>query len=157
MPTNTSLHEKLNLCRYVDAQADIYDSALAELKNGKKQSHWMWFIFPQIKGLGSSSMSNYFGIQSLDEAKEYLSDSILGKRLLECTNTLVALNGVTAEEIFGYPDVLKLQSSMTLFENASDNNGVFAKVLEMYFRGERDNKTLGLLMSDKPKKSDRPV
>jgi uncharacterized protein (DUF1810 family) len=136
-----------NLDRFIDAQANIYDSALAELRRGKKEGHWMWFIFPQVRGLGSSAKSNFFGIQNRAEAREYLDDPVLGKRLLECTNTLLSVNGVTAEEIFGHPDVLKLKSSMTLFENVS-SNGPFAKVLEKYYQGQRDTKTLGLLQND---------
>ncbi|MDD2893313.1 MAG: DUF1810 domain-containing protein [Halothiobacillaceae bacterium] len=135
---------KPSLHRYIDAQADLYDSALAELKRGKKTGHWMWFIFPQVKGLGSSSKSEYFGIQNSEEAKEYLYNPILGKRLIECVNALV-LNGITAQDILGYPDVLKLRSSMTLFESVSSENNVFSKVLENYFQGQRDIETLELL------------
>ena len=139
------MQAKPNLLRYTDAQADIYDSALAELRRGKKVGHWMWFIFPQIKGLGYSPASEYFGIQSDKEAKEYLSDPILGKRLIECANALLSAGGVTAEEIFGYPDVLKLRSSMTLFESVSSSNSVFTQVLDKYYHGQRDGKTLELL------------
>jgi uncharacterized protein (DUF1810 family) len=145
MPTKPLTQVKPSLRRYVDAQANTYDSALAELKRRKKAGHWMWFIFPQIKGLGSSSTSEYFGIQSGEEAKEYLADPILGKRLTECANALVSISGLTAEEIFGYPDVLKLRSSMTLFECVSSDNSVFAQVLEKYYQGQRDRKTLELL------------
>lgn len=136
---------KPNLTRYVDAQMGIFDSALAELKRGKKTGHWMWFIFPQIKGLGSSATSEYFGIHGREEAEDYLSDPILGKRLIECANTLVSINEVTAEDIFGYPDVLKLRSSMTLFESVSCENNVFSQVLEKYYQGQRDERTLELL------------
>jgi uncharacterized protein (DUF1810 family) len=136
---------KQSLNRYIDAQSDIYDSALSELKRGKKVGHWMWFVFPQIKGLGTTSTSEYYSIQGYEEAKEYLSDPILGKRLIECANALLSIDGVTAKEIFGHPDVLKLKSSMTLFESISDDSGVFAKVLEKYYQGQRDGITLELL------------
>lgn len=133
-----------HLHRFIDAQSGIYDSALAELKGGKKEGHWMWFIFPQIRGLGFSVKSDFFGIQGRAEAKEYLADPVLGARLLECTNVLLSLSGTTAEEIFGYPDVLKLKSSMTLFESASSNDS-FGKVLKKYYQGHRDAKTIELL------------
>ena len=136
---------KPGLDRYIDAQSNIYDSALAELRLAEKTGHWMWFIFPQIKGLGHSSTSEYYGIQGREEAKEYLSDPVLGKRLIECANALLSVSGTTAEEIFGYPDVLKLRSSMTLFENISDGNSVFSQVLDKYYQGQRDGKTLELL------------
>lgn len=145
MSSTARPQENVSLIRYVNAQTEIYDSALAELKRGKKEGHWMWYIFPQLKGLGASTTSDYFGIQSYKEAKEYLSDPILGKRLAECAGTLLSINGVTAADIFGYPDVLKLRSSMTLFENVSCENGVFTQVIEKYYRGQRDSKTLELL------------
>lgn len=104
----------------------------------------MWFIFPQIQGLGPSAKSDFFGIQSNAEAREYLADPVLGKRLLECANVLLSVDGATAEDIFGYPDVLKLRSSMTLFENVSDNDA-FTKILEKYYQGQRDTKTHELL------------
>ncbi len=106
----------------------------------------MWFIFPQIRGLGSSTKGDFFGIQSRAEAREYLADPVLGKRLLECANVLLSVDGVTAEDIFGYPDLLKLRSSMTLFENVSENDA-FTKVLEKYYQGLRDTKTHELLQA----------
>lgn len=139
-----NLPQAKKLHRFIDAQADIYDSALAELRRGKKEGHWMWFIFPQIQGLGPSAKSDFFGIQSNAEAREYLADPVLGKRLLECANVLLSVDGATAEDIFGYPDVLKLRSSMTLFENVSDNDA-FTKILEKYYQGQRDTKTHELL------------
>jgi len=152
--TNISVsQEKFSLLRYVEAQAKIYDSALAELKRGKKVGHWMWFIFPQIRGLGTTSTSRFFGIQNDKEAKEYLADSLLGKRLIECTTVLINITDLTAREIFGYPDELKLQSSMTLFEKVSSNKNVFTKVIDKYYQGKRDEKTFALLNQNEGYKS----
>ena len=143
---------KYSLSRYVDAQSNVYNSALDELKRGNKTGHWMWFVFPQIRGLGSSPTSEYYGIQDCEEAKKYLSDPVLGKRLIECANALLSISGITAEKIFGYPDVLKLKSSMTLFDTISDGNSVFLQVLEKYYQGQRDDKTLKLLDQDRSNK-----
>ena len=145
MPTTSLRQAKPNLRRFVDAQADIYNSALTELEQGKKIGHWMWFIFPQMKGLGSSTVNKYFGIQSREEAKEYLAHPILGERLLECVDILMSVSGVAAVDIFGYPDVLKLRSSMTLFESVSSGESVFFQVLKEYYQGQRDSRTLELL------------
>jgi uncharacterized protein (DUF1810 family) len=138
-----------NLSRFIEAQNQgVYESALTELKNGKKVGHWMWFIFPQIKGLGHSSTSVYYGIQNLDEAIAYLSDPVLGKRIIQCTETLLPLCS-SAKAIFGYPDHLKLLSSLTLFEQASGEGGVFTEALEKYYQGQRDQKTLEILQHAK--------
>ncbi len=133
-----------NLARFVEAQAGRYDAALAEIASGKKRSHWMWFIFPQMVGLGASDNSTYYGIRSLDEARQYLKHPVLGRRLLECSVSLLVISGKTASEIFSVPDDMKLRSSMTLFEYVAGPDSVFAKVLKKYFGGVRDERTLQL-------------
>ena len=140
----------INLTRFIEAQNEaVYETVLDELRQGRKSGHWMWFIFPQMKGLGQTSTSDFYGIQNLDEAVAYLSDPILGERLIECTEVLLNLSNNTAEEIFGYPDYLKFRSSMTLFEKASGDKNVFTLALEKYYRGQRDEKTLELLNNEK--------
>jgi uncharacterized protein (DUF1810 family) len=134
-----------NLARFVFAQRQIFRKALGELKRGRKHSHWMWFIFPQIHGLGSSPESVEFAVKSLAEARSYLAHPILGKRLIECAEAVLAVEGSTALEIMGRPDDLKLKSSMTLFERAAGQDSVFAKLLDKYYAGERDEKTLAIL------------
>ena len=134
-----------NLQRFVQAQDSIYTSVLAELRGGRKRSHWMWFIFPQIAGLGFSSTSQHYAIKSAEEARQYLQHPILGPRLLECCQTVLEISGHSAHDIFGSPDDLKLKSSMTLFETVAAPNAPFAAVLERYFQGQRDSKTLAIL------------
>ena len=134
----------LDLKRFVSAQEEVYDRVLAELRNGDKQSHWMWYIFPQLDGLAHSTTSKYYAIKSREEAIAYLNHPILGTRLRECADIILAIEGKTVSEIFGYPDNLKLKSSMTLFSNATTDS-IFARVLDKYFQGERDEKTLQLL------------
>jgi uncharacterized protein (DUF1810 family) len=138
-----------DLERFIDAQASVYDAARAELAAGRKQSHWMWFVFPQIQGLGSSPTAKRFAITGLDEAIAYLNHPVLGARLRECAGLVHALEGKSVSEIFGYPDDLKFHSSMTLFaETAKKNptaNGddhVFEDALGKYFGGEADRATL---------------
>lgn len=139
-----------NLNRFSEAQGQgVYESALRELKNGRKVGHWMWFIFPQVRGLGHSSTSAYYGIHNLDEATAYLSDPVLGARLIQSTEALLSLSGSSAEEVFGYPDYLKFLSSLTLFEQASDEGGVFTRALEKYYNGNRDQRTLEILNNEK--------
>jgi len=133
------------LIRFLEAQNQVYLKALEEIKKGQKRSHWMWFIFPQIKGLGSSENARYFGINDLTEATAYLQHPILGKHLIEITTALLEIKGKTATDIFGYPDDLKLCSSMTLFSKVVNANPVFSEVIERYFSGKPDNKTLELL------------
>ena len=133
---------KLN--RFVTAQKTAYDRVLSELKNGYKQSHWMWYIFPQLDGLAQSATSKYYAIKSVDEAVAYLNHSILGSRLLECTEIVYKIEGKSVSDIFGYPDNLKFKSSITLFSEVA-NKRVFVGVLDKYFQGERDIKTLQLL------------
>ncbi|GLK88002.1 DUF1810 domain-containing protein [Pseudomonas turukhanskensis] len=131
-----------NLQRFVDAQASTYEHALAELEAGKKQSHWMWFIFPQLEGLGHSANAQRYGISGLDEANAYVTHPILGPRLHACAEALLAWSQRTAREIFGSPDDIKLCSSMTLFATLPPENNVFAQVLEHFFEGHADPLTL---------------
>ena len=134
-----------NLDRFKIAQEKDYETALNEIKNGRKQTHWIWYIFPQVAGLGMSSTSQYYGIGDLSEAREYLADSILRERLLEITGELLLLPDKNAERIMGYVDAMKLRSSMTLFHRADPNCKVFSAVLDKYFDGEEDWKTLTIL------------
>jgi len=134
-----------DLERFVAAQAPIYAQALAELKEGRKQSHWMWFVFPQLAGLGRSPTAHYYAIASAAEARAYLGHPLLGARLRECADTLLAHRGVRAEAIFGAIDAMKLKSSMTLFEAVAGDPTPFAAVLDAFFAGARDAATLDLL------------
>ena len=133
------------LNRFVDAQAGDYDRALAEIKNGRKRSHWMWYVFPQIDGLGFSSMSERYAIKSVAEARAYLEHPMLGPRLVEISEAALGVEGRSASEIFGSPDDMKLKSCATLFATVTPPDSVFARLLEKYFKGERDGKTLGLI------------
>lgn len=133
--------------RYVLAQENIYQQALNEIKSGKKQSHWMWFVFPQIRGLGFTEFNMYYGIKDLSEAAQYLAHPILGKRLIEISEAVLNLQGKTALEIFGKPDDRKLKSCMTLFSQIPNTNPVFQKVLQKYYMGFDDDKTLSILVS----------
>jgi uncharacterized protein (DUF1810 family) len=137
--------DPFGLTRFVQAQAPIYSDALAELAAGCKRSHWMWFIFPQIDGLGFSATTKLYSIKSLDEARAYLARPVLGARLVECTRTVLAINGKTALDIFGRPDNMKLQSSMTLFDAISPAESEFAALLDKYFNGKRDPRTVELI------------
>ncbi len=130
------------LQRFVDAQRGAYAQAEAELRAGRKQSHWMWYIFPQIEGLGQSAMAQKYAISSVAEAAEYLNHPELGKRLRECTRLVTAINGRSIEDIFGYPDYLKFHSSMTLFAHATKDNEVFMEALTKYYRSEFDKGTV---------------
>lgn len=133
-----------NLTRFVDAQKGVYDSVVQELRNGMKRGHWMWYIFPQIAGLGMTATSQMYAIESIDEAKAYYAHPILGSRLQECTQLVTNVKGRTAKEIFGYIDNLKFRSCMTLFGCAS-GEGVFRDALDKYFDGEADQLTLDIL------------
>jgi len=133
------------LNRFVQAQAPVYTQALSEIKSGRKRSHWMWFIFPQIAGLGFSPTSRRYAIQSTDEARAYLSHPTLGPRLVECTEAALALEGRTAREIFGSVDELKLRSCATLFAGVSPPGSAFHRLLDKYFQGRPDEKTLEIL------------
>lgn len=141
------MNDDTTINRFVQAQENIYAQVVKELKQGKKTSHWMWFIFPQIDGLGFSSTSKYYSIKTVAEAKEYLKHPVLGTRLLECSTILLKIEGKSAESIFGYPDYMKLQSSMTLFSFISPESTVFFNVLSKYFNNEKDQKTIKILKS----------
>jgi len=139
------MDDPFNLRRFMQAQDNTYGIALAELKAGRKHSHWMWFVFPQIDGLGSSPIAKQYAIKSVDEASAYLSHPVLGARLIECTKTVLDLKGVSLFEIFGHPDDLKFCSSMTLFEHVSSEGSVFPDALEQYCGGQRDARTLAIV------------
>lgn len=130
-----------NIQRFIEPSNRVYDLALTEIKSGKKRGHWMWFIFPQIKGLGNSSTSEYYGIKDLSEAREYLAHPVLGKRLIEITKAVLNVKNKTAFQIFGTPDYLKLKSCMTLFCYADPKIQVFKEVLDNYFMGFEDGLT----------------
>lgn len=134
-----------SLDRFLNAQERAYNTVLAELRAGRKSSHWIWFIFPQIAGLGHSSMAQQFAIASLEEAKAYLQHPVLGQRLRECTQLVLNVEGLSAEEIFGYPDYLKFRSCMTLFISAATDNTIFKDALLKYFDGQPDQQTLDIL------------
>jgi uncharacterized protein (DUF1810 family) len=137
--------DRNDLRRFVSAQHDIYEAALSEIRLGQKRTHWMWFIFPQIDGLASSATAKRYAIKSLEEARQYLAHPVLGARLRECAEALLAVEGRSVSAIFGSPDDMKLKSSMTLFESAAGSGSLFAEVLDHYFRGKRDEHTLELL------------
>jgi uncharacterized protein (DUF1810 family) len=143
------MDDPYNLQRFVNAQQQVFESACRELRQGRKQSHWMWFIFPQIKGLGCSETAQKFAISSPEEAAAYLTHPTLGPRLRECSQIVADLEGLTAEDIFGYPDEMKFRSSVTLFAQAAvaDKQGkeIFERCLEKYFQGEPDLATLAAL------------
>jgi len=140
-----STDDPFDLSRFTSAQEGVYDQVLAELRSGEKRSHWMWFIFPQIDGLGSSSMARRYSIKSIDEAQHYLRHPILGPRLQECAETVLGIKARCASEIFGNPDDMKLKSSMTLFSSVASPGSASANVLDKYFEGERDSGTLRIL------------
>ena len=131
-----------NLQRFVDAQSGVFDQVLAELRQGRKRSHWMWFIFPQIAGLGSSEMAQRFAISSREEAVAYLSHPVLGPRLRQCTDLVNKVSARTVEDIFGYPDDLKFRSSISLFARVAPDEEVFRAALEKYFNGKPDAATI---------------
>ncbi len=137
--------DPFDLQRFVDAQDRVYDQVLAELRAGAKRSHWIWFIFPQLSALGRSSTAKRFGIASLAEAQAYLAHPVLGSRLRECTRLVLAIDGRSVDDIFGRPDNLKVRSSMTLFAHATGDNADFTAVLDKFYGGEQDPRTLELL------------
>jgi uncharacterized protein (DUF1810 family) len=137
-----------DLNRFVRAQQDDYEQALSEIQSGRKRSHWMWYIFPQFDGLAFSSTSKHYAIKSVEEARAYLDHSVLGPRLLACTEAVVRIEGRSATEIFGSPDDLKLRSCATLFASVSPPGSVFHRLLDKYYQGEPDGKTLRLLGTD---------
>lgn len=134
--------DPFDLARFVDAQQPVYDTVLRELRAGRKRSHWMWFVFPQLRGLGSSPTAVRFGISSIDEARAYLAHDLLGARLRECAALVAAVEGRSARDVFGWPDDLKLRSSMTLFSRAAGGQSVFDAVLDKFYGGEEDPATL---------------
>lgn len=141
------MENKYDLVKFVSAQERDYETALREIQRGRKSSHWIWYIFPQLKGLGRSGMSDYYGIHDLTEAKEFLDDPYLGKNLREISETLLKLDGNDARLIMGSPDDMKLRSSMTLFSLVSPDD-VFDKVIDKFFDGRKDRRTgkmLGML------------
>src|SRR5208337_927640 len=144
-PNQRDSEHRFDLTRFVEAQEKLCGRALEELRQGRKESHWMWFVFPQIEGLGSSSTSKFYAIKSVEEARAYLNHPILGPRLLECCEVSLQSSGKSAAEIFAFPDDLKLRSSMTLFACTSDTESVFSRVLARYFDGQPDPRTLELL------------
>ena len=138
-------NDPFGLERFVQAQAGVYDQALAEIRAGRKTSHWMWFIFPQIDGLGSSPMAKKYAIKSIAEAQAYLKHPVLGPRLVECCEAVLQINGKSAPDIFGDTDAMKLRSSATLFEYVAAEDSVFGRLLDKCFGGLRDDATLRLL------------
>ena len=136
-----------NLSRFVQAQERDYEQALSELELGRKQSHWMWYVFPQFDGLGSSPITKLYSIKSEDEARAYLKHPTLGPRLLACAKAILSVDGKSAREILGSPDDLKLKSCATLFAHVSPPGSVFEQILEKFYAGERDAATLRLLAS----------
>ncbi|OBH52209.1 calpastatin [Mycobacterium mantenii] len=134
--------DPFDLERFVGAQASVYGDVVDELRSGRKRTHWMWFVFPQLRGLGGSPTAVHYGISSLDEARAYLRHELLGPRLRECARLVSAVQGRSVGQIFGSPDDLKLRSSMTLFARATDDNEDFIAVLDKYYDGRHDPRTL---------------
>ena len=147
MPSNNNSENAadFNLNRFVTAQEKLYETVVAELRNGNKQTHWMWFIFPQIDGLGTSSFAKLYAIKSISEAKAYFNHPVLGSRLLECSNIMLSIKNKSANDILGFPDCVKLQSCMTLFSIIFPLEKVFTEVLTKYYTNEKDNRTIQLL------------
>ena len=139
------IDETYRLQRFVEAQESVYAQVCAELRAGHKKSHWMWFIFPQLRGLGHSAMADRFAISDLGEARAYLAHPVLGSRLRECMRMVMDIQGKRVEEIVGYPDDLKFRSSMTLFAQAAPEEVIFQRMLERFFDGRPDERTLSLL------------
>jgi uncharacterized protein (DUF1810 family) len=139
------MSDSYQLARFVDAQEPVYDTVLTELRAARKRSHWIWFIFPQLGGLGTSPTAARYGISGLPEAQAYLAHDVLGPRLRECVALVAAIDGVSIEDVFGFPDYLKVRSSLTLFAHATADNDAFLAVLDKFYAGEQDDKTLALL------------
>ena len=136
--------DPFDLRRFVDAQDRVYDTVLAELRNGAKRSHWIWFVFPQMRGLGRSATAQHYGIASLGEARAYLAHPVLGPRLVECVRLVLSQDGKSAHDIFGSPDDMKFRSCLTLFAEVATDD-IFLRALEKYFGGRQDAATLDLL------------
>jgi uncharacterized protein (DUF1810 family) len=143
--TLSSGADQFDLQRFVDAQHRVYDTVIDELRGGRKRSHWIWFVFPQLRGLGRSPAALHYGIASLQEARAYLAHDVLGPRLRECARLVAAIDDRSAGDIFGFPDDLKVRSSMTLFARATDDNADFISVLDKFYNGEEDPVTVGQL------------
>jgi uncharacterized protein (DUF1810 family) len=141
-----------DLQRFVEAQEPVIDRVQAELAQGRKRSHWMWFIFPQIAGLGFSAMAERYAIRSLDEARAYLAHPTLGPRMEACTKLVLAVDGRSASDIFGWPDDMKFRSSITLFARAAPDRTIFSEALRKYFEGEEDTETINRLAGRQSKK-----
>ena len=137
--------DQYNLNRFIEAQMAIYEGAMLELAQGRKDSHWVWYIFPQITGLGSSDTIKLYAIKSLEEGRAYLKHPVLGPRLIKACEILLSLKDASMDEVMGFPDDLKLLSSMTLFEALADSNSIFTKVIDVYFDSERDEISLKLI------------
>ena len=142
------IYSDYDLERFIQAQAYNYYDALQEVRKGRKESCWMWYVFPQIKGLGQSSMAKKYELTNLEEAKEYLVHPVLGARLQEICEAALAIESDNARAVFGFPDDMKLRSSMTLFEQADPENPIYGKLLDKYFNGRRDEMTLQILEGD---------
>jgi uncharacterized protein (DUF1810 family) len=140
-----SANDPFDLQRFLEAQASVYRTVIAELRAGRKRSHWIWFVFPQLSGLGSSPMAARYGISSLEEARAYLRHDVLGPRLRECARQVNRVEGRSITQIFGSPDDLKVRSSMTLFARATDDNHDFVALLQKYYQGEEDPLTVARL------------
>ncbi|MBK8256922.1 MAG: DUF1810 domain-containing protein [Polyangiaceae bacterium] len=149
--------DPFDLNRFIRAQAQGYSSALSEIIAGRKRTHWMWYIFPQIDGLGRSPTARHYAIKSLDEARAYLHHPVLGARLLQCAEAVVQVHGRTAREIFGFPDDLKLRSSATLFAAVLPKPSVFTRILDAYYQGIPDEHTLDILQSQNPPPPTQPA
>lgn len=145
MSKGDSTQDSHDLARFLAAQEPVYEVALAELRAGRKRSHWMWFIFPQLLGLGRSSIARYYGITGPGEAAAYLAHPVLGARLLECTQAVLQHPETSIDAIFGYPDTLKFRSCMTLFATVAGSGSLFDKALQAFFEGEPDEETLQLI------------
>lgn len=139
------MNDPFDLNRFIAAQESSYAAALAELSEGQKRSHWMWYIFPQIAGLGRSATAQRYAISGLEEARAYLGHQVLGERLRECCDRLLILEGVSAHDIFGSPDDMKLRSSMTLFSAVDGQPSIFFQVLQKYYQGQMDTATLDII------------
>jgi len=139
--------DQYNLNRFLEAQMTTYEGAMLELARGRKESHWVWYIFPQIEGLGRSDTAKLYSIKSLEEGRAYLEHLVLGPRLVEACEILLSLKDVSMDEVMGFPDDLKLLSSMTLFESISESNSIFTKIIEIYFDDQRDKASLRIIES----------
>ena len=137
--------DQYNLSRFIEAQERTYKGAMLELTRGRKDSHWTWYIFPQIDGLGNSEATKVYSIKSLEEGRAYLDHSVLGPRLVEACEILLSLKDASMNKVMGFPDDLKLLSSMTLFEYISSENSIFAKIIEVYFDNNRDENSLRII------------